>query len=151
MPTEEEKTGQMHVPDSDEAEDIDPIPDCEDRPGTAEPLREPTLTNLKTNFFSVGCGFTSCHDTESPAANLDLTADDLHAELTGHEMVTPTDMPLVTPGKPSQSWLYRVTSECEPESKVGPVSHMPRNAPTLTDPEVLAMLREWIARGAKDN
>jgi hypothetical protein len=151
MPTDEEKQGEMYVPESESNPDIDPLPECKDRPGTAEPLRDPTLTNLETDLFEVGCAFSSCHDAENPAAGLDLTADDLHAELMNHELITPTDDPLVDPGNPEGSWLYRVTANCEPQIESGDVSHMPRNSPTLMDPEMLAMIREWIAQGAKDN
>lgn len=151
MPTDEEKQGEMYVPESESSEEIDPLPECEDRPGTAEPLRDPTLTNLETDLFEVGCAFSSCHDAENPAAGLDLTADDLHGELMNHELITPTEDPLVDPGNPEGSWLYRVTANCEPQVESGTVSHMPRNSPTLLEPEVLAMIREWIARGAQDN
>ncbi|MFB6373968.1 MAG: hypothetical protein ABEN55_12850, partial [Bradymonadaceae bacterium] len=151
MPTPEEKQGEMYVPESNTTQKLDPIPDCKERPGTAEPLRKPTLSNLQTDLFSVGCAFSSCHDAESPTAGLNLTADDLHKELMNHEMKTPTDLPLIDPGNPEGSWLYEVTSNCKPQTKYGPTSHMPRNSPTLLDPGVLAMIREWIARGAKDN
>lgn len=151
MPTEEERQGEMYVPESDGDEELDPIPECEEYPGTAEPLREPTLSNLQTDLFRVGCAFSSCHDSESPAAGLELAADDLHDELMNHELLTPTDYPLVDPGNPEGSWLYRVTSNCEPETNEGTTSHMPRNSPTLLEPEILAMIREWIARGAQDN
>lgn len=151
MPTEEEKEGEMYMPEGDGGEELDPVPDCEDRPGTADPLREPTLSNLETDLFEVGCAFTSCHDAESPAAGLNFEAEDLHSELMNHEMVTPTDKPLVDPGNPEGSWLYEVTSNCEPETKNGTTSFMPRNSPTLLEPEVLAMIREWIERGAEDN
>ena len=151
MPTEEEKQGEMYIPDSNTDEGIQPVPDCEDRPGTADPIVEPTLTSLETNLFSVGCAFTSCHDSESPASGLDLAADDLHDELMTHELSTPTDKPLVDPGNPEGSWLYQVTSKCKPETNVGPVGHMPKNSPTLLDPGIVAMIREWIAEGAKDN
>ncbi len=151
MPSEEEKDSELYVPDSGADGELAPIPECEEYPGDAEPLREPTLTNLETDLFEVGCAFSSCHDGEAPAAGLDLTADDLHDELMNHELVTPTDDPLVDPGNPEESWLYRVTSRCEPEVETGTVSHMPRNSPTLMDPEMLAMIRAWIERGAADD
>lgn len=68
-----------------------------------------------------------------------------------HEVATPTEMPLVDPGNPGGSWLYQAVSRCQPQSDVGPVSHMPLNSPTLLDPEVVAMLRVWIAEGAQNN
>jgi hypothetical protein len=151
MPSSAERERPMYVPESDTDEDIDPVPDCEDTPASAEPLKEPTLTNLKRDIFSVSCAFSSCHGEESAAANLNLTGDNLRQRLVDHQMVTPTQMPLVDPGNPDGSWLYEVVSKCEPESDAGPVSHMPRNSPTLLDPELVAMVREWIAQGAKDN
>ncbi len=151
MPSEEEKQGAMYVPDGDESEDLDPIPECEEYDGEAEPLRPPTLSNLQRDVFSVGCAYSACHDGEAPAADLNLMAEDLHATLMNHELTTPTDLPLVDPGNPEGSWLYRVTSRCEPESNAGPVSHMPRNSPTLLDERVLAMIREWIERGAQED
>lgn len=151
-PTEEERNGELYVPEGDSGEDLDPVPECEEPEGTAEPFRPPTLSNVHTDIFSVGCAFSACHSAESPAAGLDLkTRENLHDRLLNHELRTPTEVPLVEPGEPEQSWLYRVTSNCEPQSSQGPVSHMPRNTPTLLEPEVLAMIREWIERGAKDN
>lgn len=150
-PTKQEKEGEMYVPEGDAKGDVDPIPECKDRPGTADPQKPPTLTNLEKGLFTVGCAYSACHSADGQAGNLNFEAEDLHSELMKHEMVTPTDMPLVDPGKPENSWLYEVTSNCKPESKVGPVSHMPRNSPTLLEPKVLAMIREWIANGAKDN
>jgi len=151
MPSEQEKQGEMYLPEGDSEDELAPIPECEEYDGTADPLRSPTLTNLQRDVFSVGCAYSACHSGESAAAGLDLTADDLHTELLNHEVATPTDHPLVEPGDPEGSWLYRVTSKCEPMAKNGPVAHMPRNSPTLLEPRVLAMIREWIARGAQDD
>ena len=151
MPSAAEETDAMYIPESNTDEDVDPVPDCEDTPESAKPLKEPTLTNLQRDVFSVSCAFSSCHGKESAAANLDLAGDNLRQRLLDHQMVTPTEMPLVDPGNPDGSWLYQVLSNCQPESSVGPVSHMPRNSPTLLDPKLVAMVREWIAQGAKAN
>lgn len=150
-PTEEEKQGELYVPESEDADDLDPVPECEEYSGEAEPLRDPTLSNLERDVFSVGCSYSACHGADAPAADLSLVGDDLHDGLMNHELQTPTDLPLVDPGNPEGSWLYRVTSRCEPQSNAGPVSHMPKNSPTLLEPKMLAMIREWIRRGAQDN
>jgi hypothetical protein len=151
-PEDDEMTGEMYVPPTDPSdEDVQPIPECEDTPETAEPFAEPTLTTVKRDIFSVGCAFSACHDTSSPAANLNLTADDLHTELMEHEVLSPTEMPLVDPGNPEGSYLYELVSKCEPQAGDLSVSHMPKNSATLMRPENVAMLRDWIAEGAQDN
>jgi hypothetical protein len=151
-PTEEELQSEMYVPPTDpDDEDVEPIPECEDDPGTAEPFGDPNLTTIKRDIFSVGCAFSACHDTSASAANLDLTADDLHGELMNHEVLAPTDKPLVEPGNPEGSYLYDLVSQCDPMAGDVEVSHMPRNSPTLMPPESVAMLRAWIEAGAQDN
>ena len=58
-------------------------------------------------------------------------------------------MPLVTPGDPSNSWLYQLISQCEPTDDAGNmVASMPRNAPNLLDEVVVAKVRAWIETGA---
>lgn len=60
------------------------------------------------------CTFSACHG-KTAIAGLDLLAADLHAELMNHDVVTATDLPLVTPGDPDNRWLYQVLSRCDPE------------------------------------
>jgi hypothetical protein len=142
----------MYVPPTDSLDsDVDTIPECEDTPDEASAGIAATLSSLQTQVFTVGCAFSSCHDAESPAANLDLSGDDLHAELTGHEVLAATELPLVDPGNAEGSWLYKVISECDPQAGGASVSHMPRNSPTLLDPELVAAVRDWIDEGAQDN
>ena len=58
-------------------------------------------------------------------------------------------LPLVAPGDPEGSWLYRVLSRCEPHNDSGfIVPHMPRNAPALLDDGLVAIVRAWIEAGA---
>jgi hypothetical protein len=152
MPTEEELNSAMYVPPTDPDDtDVDPIPDCEDTPSDASAGIDATLSSLQSQVFGVGCAFSSCHNTGAPAAGLDLTAEDLHAEITGHDVMAPTELPLIEPGNADGSWLYKVMSECEPQAGSTTVSHMPRNSPTLLDPELVAAVRDWIDEGAQDN
>ncbi len=150
MPTEEEEQGELYKPESNTDGDGGLVPECEDVDDDAEPLREPTLTNIEDQVFSVSCAFSSCHG-DAAAAGLSLVGDDVHASLMEHQVASPTDMPLVDPGNPEGSWLYQKVARCAPESAAGPASHMPLNSPTLLDPEVVAMLRVWIEDGAQDN
>jgi len=70
----------------------------------------------------------------------------------GHAVAANTDLPLVAPGSPDGSWLYHLLSKCEPVDQAGsPVYAMPRNAPVLMDPELIARVRDWIAAGAKND
>jgi hypothetical protein len=152
MPSDEEVNGAMYVPPTDaEDTEVDPIPECEDTPDDAAAGIDATLSGVQAQVFSVGCAFSSCHDTGSPAANLDLTADDIHAELMDHQVLASTDLPLVDPGNADGSWLYKILAECAPKAGETTVSHMPRNSPTLLDPELVAGVRDWIDDGAQDN
>jgi hypothetical protein len=151
-PTQKERTSDFYVPESADADELPPVPDCEEPDLEATPLQEPTLGNIQQQIFGVSCTYSYCHDTQGPTGNLNLTDDgDLHKRLMNHEMVTPTEMPLVDPGNPTNSWLYNVISTCQPSADGIDVSHMPRNSPTLLKDELIAMVRAWIANGAPDN
>ena len=94
----------------------------------------------------------TAHGTAPGSAVLDLRATDLHAELLGHDVQAATVMPLIAPGDPDGSWLYRLISQCEPTDDAGNVvAHMPRNAPTLADPALVARVRAWIEAGAAND
>jgi hypothetical protein len=152
-PTEAELDGELYLPDSDVLDDDVAIePKCEDTPVPTDTI-DPgaTLTAIRDDVFEPSCTFSSCHDADASAFGLDLTADDLHAELMDHEVLSATSMPLVTPGDPDASWLYQLISKCEPQSDAGPVGHMPRNSPKLLPKALVERVHDWIADGAQDN
>lgn len=151
MPTQDEIEADLYIPDSGTTDDFSPERECVDTPETAQPLREPTLSNIEADIFEVGCSFSACHGSGGAGAGLALVGDDLHDNLLHHDVLTPTDLPMVDPGNAEGSWLYRVMSECEPQADVGTVAFMPRNSPTLFDPALVAMVRDWIDEGAPDN
>ena len=151
MPTEDELEAQLYIPDSGTEDEFSPDQECQDTTDLAQPLREATLSNIQEDILEVGCTFSACHGSSGAGAGLSLSGDDLHDELMNHDVLTPTDLPLVEPGDADGSWLYKVISECEPESDLGPVAFMPRNSPTLMEPELVAMVRDWIDDGAEDN
>lgn len=150
-PTAEEIAGALYVPPTDPAdEDLEPLDECVDTPPDAVPTLSPTLTNVRETLLSSSCVFSSCHVAGNPAAGLDLTAVDLHTVLLGPS--GQTGMPLVSPGDPDGSWLYRTISQCQPADDDGDVhAHMPLNAPTLAAPSLVALVREWIAAGAPND
>jgi len=153
MPSEDELAAPLYVPPSDPGDaGLPPVDECDDVPPTAAPGTAATLSQLRDTLLVSTCQFSACHQGAGAAAGLDLAADDLHAELMDHEVRANTSLPLVAPGDPEGSWLYRLVAECEPTDAAGNVvSHMPLNSPRLSDPGLVAALREWIAAGAKDD
>jgi hypothetical protein len=150
MPTAEELAAPLYVPPVDPADQgLPPLPECQDTPASAKPREEATLTNIANSLFVSSCTYSSCHASGTAVAGLDLQAEDLHEELLHHDLVANTDMPLVTPGDPERSYLYQLISKCDPTDKNGNiVRHMPLNAAMLSDPGLVAMVRDWIAAGA---
>jgi hypothetical protein len=154
LPTAEERSGPLYVPESLPGEDdLPPIPECVDTPELALAEQPATLTSMRESIFRGSCTFAACHDAVAPAAGLDLASDEVLDNLLGHQVVYgQTDMALVEPGDPDRSWLMNILSRCEPTDDVGNVvNHMPRNSPTLLPPEVVAKVRDWILSGAQDN
>ena len=153
MPTPEEIEGPLYVPPSDETDaDLPPVPACEDTPADAQPQGPITLSSIRDTLFVSSCTFSSCHASQGAAANLDLLGSDLHDRLLNHEVVGNTSLPLVEPGDPEGSWLYQRIAACNPRDDAGmPVTHMPLNAPTLSDPRLVAKVRAWIEAGAPND
>jgi hypothetical protein len=153
LPTADEIAAPLYVPPSDPGDtDLPPVPPCENRSGLDDPGGPATLSSIRDTLFAPSCSFSSCHGTAPGAAGLDLRATDLHAELLGHDVQAATALPLVAPGDPDGSWLMRLISQCEPTDDAGNVvAHMPRNAPTLADPALVARVRAWIAAGAPND
>ncbi|MEM9453132.1 MAG: hypothetical protein AAGF11_03075 [Myxococcota bacterium] len=153
MPTEAELEAPLYIPptDPDDA-GLPPIDECVDVPASAAAPGEATLSRVRDTLFVSTCQFSSCHSGANAVAGLDLAAADLHTELMGHVVEANTELPLVEPGDPEGSWLYRLVAECAPTDRGGNVvAHMPLNSPELSDPALVALLREWIEAGAADD
>ena len=150
MPTEEEMDHPIALPPTIEPDDGPLLEPCRDQPADAQPSMEPTLETLHQDIFTPSCTYSSCHGAQNPQAGLDLlTREGLGARLRAHAVKADTEMPLVDPGNPANSWIYELVSRCEPTDASGQVvAHMPLNAPQLLRPEVVALLRDWIAAGA---
>ncbi|MCB9568744.1 MAG: hypothetical protein H6710_16270 [Myxococcales bacterium] len=153
-PSAEEIAAPLYVPPPGPGDsDLPPVKPCVDADPGAAPSIPATLSELRSALLVPSCSFNACHGgATGSAAGLDVLAGDLHAELLGHAVVADAGMPLITPGDPDQSWLYRVLAECAPvDAKGQEVAHMPLNAPTLAPDGLVAALRAWIADGALDN
>jgi hypothetical protein len=138
-PTDEEKNAPLAVPESDpDVRSSGGPPECVDTPADAASLTEPSVERMGGYIFRPSCSYSSCHGGPTPSAGLDLMAEDLEAELLGH--TTASGAPLVRPGDAANSPLYQRISECSPEGG----AHMPLNAPTLMEPALVAMVRDWI-------
>ncbi len=145
-PTEEEMGRPMYVPPTAAGDEgVRGVAECVDTPEEAEAASEPTLENIRSQIFRPSCSFSSCHAGETAQKGLDLTAEDLRAELIEHAVQSSTELALVEPGDASKSYLFHVLSRCEPEG--GP--NMPLNAPSLLDPTLVALVRDWIDAGAR--
>ncbi|MEX1362717.1 MAG: hypothetical protein AB1Z98_06295 [Nannocystaceae bacterium] len=153
MPTEDEIAAPLYVPPSDPSDaDLPPVDDCVDVPFDAPAAGPGSLQRVRDTLLVSSCQFSSCHAGGNAAAGLDLAADDLHTELLDHVVQGNTTLPLIAPGDPEGSWLYRLVAECNPTDADGnAVAHMPLNSPQLSRPELVAVLRDWIAAGALDN
>jgi hypothetical protein len=153
MPAQEEIDAPLYVPESAE----DPgattvIPECTDSPEDEPAEFAPTLSTIRGSVFTPSCTFSSCHDAINPPFGLDLeTEAGLHDRLLNHDVQNATSMPLVAPGDAQNSWLYHMMSDCQPMSDTGAVVPMPRNAPELLEPGLVATIRQWIDDGAEDN
>jgi hypothetical protein len=152
MPTAEEIAAPLYVPPTNpEDAGIPPVPECHSADRDAQPEQPITLTSLRETIFTPSCTFSSCH-AQGGVAGLDLGAEDLHGELLEHELLVDPGMPLVKPGDPEGSWLYRILAVCEPTLAHGTVvDHMPKGSPTLLDEGVIAKLRAWIEAGAPND
>lgn len=148
-PSEAEIAGELYVPPVAPGDvDLPPVPVCVDSDPEAAPLDDVSLATIADTLLRPACAFSACHGAGG-AAGLDFLATDLHATLLDHDVQANTTLPLVAPGDPDGSWLYRVISQCEPQDASGAiVAHMPRNAPVLLDDALIATVREWIAAGA---
>jgi hypothetical protein len=146
-PTEAELTGVLYVPPSDaDPEAVGGPPPCVDTPADAVAAAAGTLENARDIVFHAGCAFSACHGGARPAGGLDLSGEDLRDVLLNHTPASGGGLPLVAPGDPEGSWLYRRIAKCDPG---GGSPHMPLNAAELLNPGHVAVVRDWIAAGAQ--
>lgn len=147
-PTIDEIEAPLYVPPIDPEDfDLPPVPPCVDADFTAEAWEDRSLEALRAGLFGPACSFGACHG-EAAAGGLDLTVEDLETALLEHVPTTSGGIPLLVPGDPAGSWLYRVLAKCEPMRADGTIaSHMPLNAPVLLDDAAIASVRDWIAYG----
>lgn len=104
----------------------------------------PTLTEIRTELFTPGCSFSTCHGGRSGAAGLNLATNPYSALVD----VEANDAPgriLVVPGDVAASYLYEKLTSDTPAAG----ERMPPGSPL--DERRLSMVRRWIEAGALDN
>jgi hypothetical protein len=149
-PLPSEVSAPLYLPRNIEDVDVPPVPACVDAHlDGVSPSVAPTFDNVVDHVFEPWCAFSGCHG-DGRAAGLDLrTRPSLRDELLSHELLPGTSRPLISPGEPDESWIYQLLSRCEPVDDEGRARpHMPYNAPVLLDPQILALVRDWLVAGA---
>lgn len=121
------------------------------------PTLQPTFTSINRNFIQVGCGVrqVNCHAANSAAVQSGPSFE-------GHPYATLVNAPaanrfgsarglvLVQPGDPARSFLVtklRLASSADPQFGSG----QPATAPGSTCTAALAVIEQWIQRGAPDD
>ncbi len=105
----------------------------------------PRLSAIQANVFTPRCAF--CHENSSSFAGLGLADGDSWGLLVNVPSVEADGLMRVEPGNPDDSFLVIKIEGTDPRM-VG--SQMPLSSSPL-DPEVIAVVREWILRGALDD
>lgn len=102
---------------------------------------EPTFSQVQQQVFTPSCALSGCHaDADHPI----LRAGQAYGNLVG--VASSVGLILVTPGDPDRSYLYiKITGG---PGMVG--SRMPRGRGALSAAN-LAVVRDWIARGAPND
>lgn len=113
------------------------------------PPCEPTFASIQRNVFDIACSEGTCHGPPTPAWGLVLTDGRAFERLVGKVSGSCGEFFLVSPGKPSESFLWlKVSSDHPPCGE-----RMPFGGPPLPDWS-RACIRDWIsglgAAGGKD-
>ena len=152
-PTDSERSGDFYIPATDPADvDVPPVLACRPPASIPDGGDQARLSIIQSEILRPSCAFSSCHDSENPAAGLDFASPGLHARLMNHTVVGNADAPLIAPNNPAGSWLYQRISQCEPTDRSGQVvPRMPLGSATLIDDTAIGLINTWISNGAEDN
>ena len=104
-----------------------------------------TFTRVQSQVFSPTCTQLGCHDRIARQEGLQLTSDQAYSSLIGRASVQMPSLQRVQPNDPDNSYLYRKLTG------VGITgARMPQGLPHLS-PADLALVRDWIRRGAPND
>lgn len=102
----------------------------------------PSFAESVWPIFDEECG---CHQDSNGAGKLKLTENDAYDNLIGKPSHQLPSMKLVEPGSPMDSYLWHKLNNTQ-KSVDGKGKRMPPDG--LLDPDVLAVIEEWILAGA---
>lgn len=104
----------------------------------AGPSCPTTTAEIQRDILTPRCGLSGCHSGDQPAQDLDLSSPDLESRI--DDLVGACGRPIVTPGKPRESYLITKVSLRSPSCGVG----MPFDGTPLSARDV-SCLTEWVA------
>lgn len=111
------------------------------------PSIQPTYTDIANKIFVGNCTTTSCHG-QFGRGGLILTPDQAYENLVNvaasNDAAAARGKKRVVPGDPDNSYLIQKLEGPAPDEG----DRMPQNGTTL-DPAQIAIIRQWIANGAK--
>ncbi len=121
------------------------------------PRLSPTFSSINGSFLQVSCGVgqINCHSSNSPAVESGPSfAGHPYGALVNaaaaNRFGTARGLTLVKPGDPDGSFLLtklRLTSNDDPQFGSG----QPATAPGSTCADAIAVIQQWIQRGAPDD
>ncbi|HVR44155.1 MAG TPA: hypothetical protein VMS56_12010 [Thermoanaerobaculia bacterium] len=116
-------------------------------PPEPEPPPDPsaTFTRVQTEIFTPTCTVIGCHDTFGQSEGLVLVAGQAYANLVNRPSTQMPALDRIEPGDPDRSYLYRKIT-----GTAGTGERMPAFSPPLP-PEQIALIRDWIRRGAPND
>lgn len=114
--------------------------------GAGEPI-DPTatLTRVQNEIFTPTCGQLGCHDSLGRQESLILTSGRAYAMTVGVASLETPNLVRVSPGDPSNSYLYRKITGAGITG-----DRMPQGGPYLNDAQI-KLVRDWIRRGAPND
>jgi predicted CxxxxCH...CXXCH cytochrome family protein len=103
-----------------------------------------TFTRVQNEIFTPTCGTIACHSTIAQQEQLVLSTN-AWANTVNVPSVEMPSLKRVTPGDPSNSYLYRKITG---SGITG--DRMPQSLPPLSDAQI-KLVRDWIRRGAPND
>jgi hypothetical protein len=104
-----------------------------------------TFTRVQAEVFTPTCTTIACHDPLGQQSQMVLTAGRAYSNTVGVASVEMPSLQRVTPGDPTNSYLYRKITGAGITG-----DRMPLQQPPLSDDKI-ALVRDWIRRGAPND
>jgi len=133
---------------ADEPDDVEEIDVNLPEEDVVEVPMEPTFTGVMTHVVVPYCA--ACHTTADVDKNggLDFETEDVYSQLVDVQAVEAPAKIRVVPGDPDNSFLVQKLENTQGFFE-GDV--MPPPPSSTLDPELIQLVRDWIADGAQDN